>query len=106
MMLRLPMSSVREAKALNGEEMSTTTKEKRTGLRGRILGSGALDLLAGPAGIDGYLEQIRPTWATRDCRAEVTAVGRTTPDSVTLSLRANRAWRGFRAGQFLQVAVE
>jgi stearoyl-CoA 9-desaturase NADPH oxidoreductase len=66
----------------------------------------ALDLLAGPAGIDGYLEQIRPTWSIRDCRAEVTNVRRTTPDSVTLDLRANRAWQGFRAGQFLQVAVE
>ena len=29
-----------------------------------------------------------------------------TPDSVTLTLRANRAWEGFRAGQFIQVAVE
>src|SRR5262249_22463737 len=66
----------------------------------------ALDLLAGPAGVDGYLEQIRPTWARRDCRAEVTAVDRTTHDSVTLSLRANGAWRGFRAGQFLRLSVE
>ena len=31
---------------------------------------------------------------------------RETPDSVTLTLRANRAWEGFRAGQFIQVAVE
>jgi stearoyl-CoA 9-desaturase NADPH oxidoreductase len=86
--------------------MSLTATRRRTGLARRVLGSGALDLLAGPAGIDGYLEQIRPTWAIRDCRAEVTAVRRTTPDSVTLNLRANRAWQGFRAGQFLQVAVE
>jgi stearoyl-CoA 9-desaturase NADPH oxidoreductase len=66
----------------------------------------ALDLLAGPAGVDGYLEQIRPTWARRECRAEIAAVRRTTPDSVTLSLRANGAWRGFRAGQFIGVSVE
>ncbi|MFL5908480.1 MAG: ferredoxin reductase [Solirubrobacterales bacterium] len=86
--------------------MPPTTAEKKSGFGRRILGSGALDLLAGPAGVDGYLEQIRPTWSIRDCRAEVTAVRRTTPDSVTLTLRANRGWRGFRAGQFLQVAVE
>lgn len=82
------------------------TAERRTGFGRRIIRSGALDLLAGPAGLDGYLEQIRPTWAIRDCRAEVVRVERTTPDSVTLSLRANRAWRGFRAGQFLQIGVE
>jgi ferredoxin-NADP reductase len=72
----------------------------------KLLGSGLLDVLAGPPGVDGYLEQIRPTWAVRDCRAEVTSVERQTADSVTLGLRANFAWEGFRAGQFLQVAVE
>jgi ferredoxin-NADP reductase len=65
-----------------------------------------LDLLAGPAGVDGYLEQVRPTWSRRDCRAEVTEVRRLTPDSVTLTLRPNRAWQGFHAGQFIQVGVE
>jgi stearoyl-CoA 9-desaturase NADPH oxidoreductase len=65
-----------------------------------------LDLFAGPAGVDGYLEQIRPTWSRQDCRAEVTATRNETPDSITLSLRANRAWKGFRAGQFLQLGIE
>lgn len=74
------------------------------GLSKRLLGFG--DLLAGPPGVDGYLEQVRPTWVVRDCRAEVTSVRRSTPDSVTLGLRANRAWEGFRAGQFVGVAVE
>lgn len=72
----------------------------------RLLGSGLLDVLAGPPGVDGYLEQIRPTWAVRDGRAEVTSVERQTADSVTLVLRANLAWDGFRAGQFVNVAVE
>src|SRR5690242_4175457 len=84
--------------------MPANTAQRETRFGRRILGS--LDLLAGPAGMDGDLEQIRPTWSIRDSRAEVTAVRRTTPDSVTLSLRANRAWRGFRAGQFVGVAVE
>jgi ferredoxin-NADP reductase len=65
-----------------------------------------LDLLAGPAGVDGYLEQVRPTWSVHDCRAEVTEVRHLTSDSVTLTLRPNRAWQGFRAGQFIQVGVE
>ncbi len=86
---------------------STTTVPPKQRLIGkRILGSGLLDLLAGPPGVDGYLEQIRPAWAVRDRRAEVIAADRRTPDSVTLSLRANRAWEGFEAGQFVQVAVE
>jgi ferredoxin-NADP reductase len=86
--------------------MPATTTRSKTGIGSRILGSAALELLAGPAGVDGYLEQIRPTWSIRDCRAEVTSVERTTPDSVTLGLRANRAWRGFRAGQFVGLAIE
>ena len=72
----------------------------------RLLGSSFLDLLAGPPGVDGYLEQVRPTWAVSERRAEVTSVERQTPDSVTLGLRANLAWEGFRAGQFVRVAVE
>jgi ferredoxin-NADP reductase len=65
-----------------------------------------LDAFAGPHGIDGYLEQLDPLLVTGQCRAEVTAVARGTAESVTLTLRPNRAWRGFRAGQFVQVAVE
>ncbi len=65
-----------------------------------------LDALAGPHGVDGYLEQINPLLVGGECRAEVLAVERGTEETVTLTLRPNRAWRGFRAGQFVQVAVE
>ena len=85
---------------------TTTATRKPRRLGQRILGSGILDLLAGPAGVDGYLEQVRPTWSVRDCRAAITRVRHETPDSVTLTLRPNRTWEGFRAGQFIQVAVE
>jgi ferredoxin-NADP reductase len=86
--------------------MSTTNSPVPRSRRLGILGAGLLDLFAGPPGVDGYLEQVKPTWSVRDCRAEVTTVGHLTPDSVTLTLRANRAWQGFRAGQFIQVGVE
>src|SRR3954452_11523211 len=82
----------------------TAPRPRRLGQR--LLRSALLDLLAGPPGVDGYLEQVRPTWTVRDCRAEVTSVRRLTPDSVTLGLRANLAWEGHRAGQFVNVAVE
>jgi ferredoxin-NADP reductase len=65
-----------------------------------------LDAFAGPHGVDGYLEQIDPLLAIGECRAEVVAVEHGTDDSATLTLRPNRAWEGFRAGQFVQVAVE
>lgn len=65
-----------------------------------------LDALAGPHGIDGYLEQIDPLLVTGECRAEVVAVEHGTEESATLRLRPNRAWQGFQAGQFVNVAVE
>ncbi|MGE5336062.1 MAG: ferredoxin reductase [Nitrososphaerota archaeon] len=65
-----------------------------------------LDAFAGPHGVDGYLEQIDPLLVRGECRAEVLEATRLTPESVTLRLRPNRAWRGFRAGQFVRVAAE
>jgi stearoyl-CoA 9-desaturase NADPH oxidoreductase len=72
----------------------------------RLLRSPLIDLLVGPHGIDRYLELIRPDLTVRDARAEVLAVRHQTGRSVTLTLRPNAAWSGFRAGQFLRVGVE
>jgi stearoyl-CoA 9-desaturase NADPH oxidoreductase len=81
---------------------STAAPPRRRGIPARHL----LDAIAGPHGLDRYLEQINPTFVIGECRAEVVAVEHGTEDSVTLTLRPNRAWRGLRAGQFVQVAVE
>jgi stearoyl-CoA 9-desaturase NADPH oxidoreductase len=78
----------------------------RSGLARRLLGSPVVDLLLGPHGVDRYLELIRPTLTVADARAEVVAVGRQSPRSVTLTLRPNRAWTGFEAGQYVAVGVE
>jgi ferredoxin-NADP reductase len=72
----------------------------------RLLRSPLVDLLVGPHGIDRYLELIRPNLTVRDARAEVIAVRHQTARSVTLKLRPNAAWSGFRAGQFVRVGVE
>lgn len=86
--------------------MSPTTTvagpPRRRGIPGRRL----LETIAGPHGIDRYLEQINPTLVIGECRAEVVVVEHGTKESVTLTLRPNRAWRGLRAGQFVQVSVE
>jgi stearoyl-CoA 9-desaturase NADPH oxidoreductase len=65
-----------------------------------------LEAAATPHGLDSYLEQVDPLLVTREGRAEVVAVARGTEESVTLTLRPNRAWKGFRAGQFVNVTVE
>ncbi|MGN6201304.1 MAG: ferredoxin reductase [Solirubrobacterales bacterium] len=65
-----------------------------------------LEAVATPHGVDSYLEQIDPLLVTGECRAEVVAAERGTDDSVTLTLRPNRAWQGFRAGQFVNLSVE
>src|SRR3954447_10512297 len=65
-----------------------------------------LEAAATPHGLDSYLEQLNPLLVGGECRAEVGGVEHGTPESVTLTLRPNSAWKGFRAGQFVNVAVE
>jgi ferredoxin-NADP reductase len=72
----------------------------------RLLRSQFVDLLVGPHGIDRYLELINPRLTVHDARAEVLSVERQTPRSVTLTVRPNRVFGGFQAGQFLRVGVE
>jgi ferredoxin-NADP reductase len=81
---------------------TTTAAPRRRGIPARRL----LDTIVGPHGLDRYLEQIKPTLVIGECRAEVVAVANGSEDSVTLTLRPNRAWKGLRAGQFVQVSVE
>ncbi|MGV0625642.1 flavin reductase family protein [Mycolicibacter minnesotensis] len=72
----------------------------------RVLGSGLVDLLTGPHGVDRYTELVSPTWTRGEARARVVAVRRTTPRSVTLLLEPNEAFPGFRAGQHINVSVD
>jgi stearoyl-CoA 9-desaturase NADPH oxidoreductase len=67
---------------------------------------GALEALATPHGVDRYLELVHPMLTVRELRAVVTDVHRSTADSVTLTLRPTRQWRGFRAGQFVQISID
>jgi ferredoxin-NADP reductase len=64
------------------------------------------EALATPHGVDRYLELVNPMLTVREMRAEVTEVTRSTADTVTLTLRPTRQWRGFRAGQFVQITVD
>ncbi|MDE0854173.1 MAG: ferredoxin reductase [Nevskia sp.] len=86
-------------------DTSTSRSFFGNGLR-RVLGSRVVATLATPHGVDRYLELFDPTWSLNEVRAEITAVRRQTADSVTLSLRPNGNWQGFRAGQFVRLTVE
>ncbi|MFZ2174300.1 MAG: ferredoxin reductase [Rhodococcus sp. (in: high G+C Gram-positive bacteria)] len=63
------------------------------------------EAMATPHQLDRYLELVAPMMTVRELRAEVIAVRRSTSDTVTLTLHPTRQWRGFRAGQFVQVGV-
>lgn len=79
-------------------------------LKQRVLGSDLVNLLTGPHGVDRYTEVVDPAWTRAEGRAKVIDVRRTTPRSVTLLLAPNQAFtengRTFRAGQYVNVAVE
>ena len=72
----------------------------------KALASDLVDRLTAPHGVDRYLELVDPTWTVREVRAEVVAVRRQTPGTVTLTLRPNQTWTGFAAGQHVVVGVE
>ncbi|NKS53860.1 2Fe-2S iron-sulfur cluster binding domain-containing protein [Rhodococcus hoagii] len=81
--------------------MTTTSPERA---RRRPLLS-LLEALATPHAVDRYLELLDPMATARDMRARVVRVERPTSDSVVLDLRPTRQWRGFAAGQFVQLGV-
>jgi stearoyl-CoA 9-desaturase NADPH oxidoreductase len=85
---------------------STLRTRPRGRVARRVLGSGLVDILVGPHGIDRYLELVRPEMTIGEARARIVAVERQTPRSVTLRIRPNAAWAGFEAGQFVRVGVE
>lgn len=77
----------------------------------RLLRSRAVAALASPHPVDRYLELVNPMWAVEEVRARVVAVHRETGPAqsepvTTLTLEPTSTWRGFRAGQFVQVGVQ
>jgi ferredoxin-NADP reductase len=72
----------------------------------RLLRSPLIDVFVGPHGIDRYLELIRPDLTVHEARAELVGIRHQTGRAVTLRLRPNGAWQGFRAGQFVRFGIE
>jgi stearoyl-CoA 9-desaturase NADPH oxidoreductase len=87
--------------------MFTQTSTRSFGKR--VLGSGLVDLLTGPHGVDRYTELVAPTWTLGEARAKVVDVRRTTPRSVTLTLAPNAAFTSahtVKAGQYVNLSVD
>jgi ferredoxin-NADP reductase len=82
------------------------TRRPRLAPLRRLSPLNVFEALATPHGVDRYLELVNPMLTVRELRAEVTDVHRSTADTVTLTLRPTRQWRGFQAGQFVQVTVD
>jgi stearoyl-CoA 9-desaturase NADPH oxidoreductase len=69
-------------------------------LRNKVVGA-----LANPRKIDDYLGLVDRAWSVHDVRARIAGLERETSDATSLYLRPNENWRGFRAGQFVQIST-
>ncbi len=72
----------------------------------RLLARPVFAALATPHGVDRYLEALNPLWAVNEVRAQVVAVEKKTAGSLTLTLRPNNNWQGFKAGQYVRLTVD
>ena len=61
--------------------------------------------LASPRAIDDYLSLVDPAWSVRHVRARIVRIEREVSDATSLYLLPNENWRGFRAGQFVQLSA-
>ena len=75
----------------------------------QTLRSGAwrfVEMLATPLVPADYLDVVAPLRNSGVLRARVQEVSRETADSVTLTLRPGRGWRGHQPGQYLRLGVD
>ncbi len=83
---------------------NSLSRSLRQGVK-NALKSRIAETLAFPHGVDRYLEYINPAWSLNEVRATVVAKCSQTPDTVTLQLRPNSNWQGFKPGQYVRFTV-
>jgi ferredoxin-NADP reductase len=71
----------------------------------RLLRSRLVSGLTSPRSVDDYLQLLDPSWSVEEVRARVVEVRAEADDATSLFLRTNENWRGFRAGQFVELSV-
>jgi ferredoxin-NADP reductase len=73
---------------------------------GPLLRTRLVEGLTSPRNIDDYLEVVDPAWSVHGVRARVVALRDEAGGAVSLFLRPNELWRGFRAGQYVHLSVK
>jgi ferredoxin-NADP reductase len=71
----------------------------------RLLRSRLVAGLTSPRRIDDYLQLVDPSWSVEEVRARVVGVRSEAGQATSLLLKPNEHWRGFLAGQFVQLSV-
>lgn len=71
----------------------------------RLLRSRLVAWLTSPRRIDDYIQLVDPSWSVEEVRARVVGVRSEAGQATSLLLEPNENWRGFRAGQFVQLSV-
>jgi stearoyl-CoA 9-desaturase NADPH oxidoreductase len=90
-------------RAMNGALSSVLERVRRPLsplLRTRLVAG-----MTSPRDIDDYLEVVDPAWSVHGVRARVVALRDEAGEAVSLFLRPNELWRGFRAGQHVQLSA-
>ncbi len=97
--------SVRAVQRIDPFTMVSTFARARRPLNA-ALRTPLIAALCAPRDIDDYLALFDATWSVREVRARVVGVRPETGGATTLLLLPNENWRGFRAGQFVNLTVE
>src|SRR5690606_3612379 len=84
----------------------SAASRRRLGPLRSLLRSKLVTALSYPHPVDHYLELVSPLWSVDRIRAEVVQVVRETSDVVTLVLRPNGNFQGYKAGQYVALTVE
>src|ERR1700722_11356253 len=92
-----------EIRAMNGALSAIFERARRP--LGPLLRTRLVARMTTPRDVDDYLEVVGPVWSVRGVRARVVALRDEAGDAVSLSLRPNERWLGFRAGQHVQLSV-
>jgi ferredoxin-NADP reductase len=92
-----------DSRAMNGAFSAMFARARRP--LGPLLRTRLVAGLTSPRNIDDYLEVVDSAWSVHGVRARVVARRDEAGDAVSLFLRPNELWRGFRAGQFVQLSV-
>src|SRR5579884_2760549 len=71
----------------------------------RLLRSRLVSGLTSPRSVDDYLQLVDSSWSVWEVRARLVRLRPEADQSTSLFLQPNGSWRGFRAGQFVQLSA-